>query len=588
MEEDNKKQNAPETEKKQTGAPVALDDEQRIKVLSPGMLVMKRFIRNRLAIVGLIILVAVFLFSFLGGFISPYGETQIFYKTDTMMKSYASASLNDNFYYSVREGKEFKSSSQAAMILAINKGEDVFSSGDVEYVLKQEGEEFYRVERLVVVATGMGVKGIYSFKAAEGHEDEKFDAGFTAAFAQAVEAQQPVFEYDGSFYSYSYAMKQYTISKGSEIALASKTIIDMYSKDTPITYDFRLAAEKAAGGDQKTFTADGVEYELREEEDSAIVYNKASGEEYARLSRLQVTPSSVDVFLSIDFKDAVQQAIDNGVNSIDFVGPDGVSTHYTIERKGILFDIKTESTTQLIDTYSQPSSAHPMGTDGFGMDLMTRLMYGGRVSLMIGFVVVIIETVLGVILGGVSGYFSGWIDNVIMRLVDIFNCIPSLPLYIILGTAMSALNVPSQTRIFYLMMILGILSWPTVARVVRGQILSLREQEFMLATEATGISVSRRIFKHLVPNVIPQIIVYATMGLGSVILTEATLSFLGLGVKFPYASWGNIVNAVNDSYVLTHFWFVWIPAGFLILVTVLGFNFVGDGLRDAFDPKMKR
>ena len=219
---------------------------------------------------------------------------------------------------------------------------------------------------------------------------------------------------------------------------------------------------------------------------------------------------------------------------------------------------------------------------------MTRLMYGGRVSLMIGFVVVIIETVLGVILGGVSGYFSGWIDNVIMRLVDVFNCIPSLPLYIILGTAMSALNVPSQTRIFYLMMILGILSWPTVARVVRGQILSLREQEFMLATEATGISVSRRIFKHLVPNVIPQIIVYATMGLGSVILTEATLSFLGLGVKFPYASWGNIVNAVNDSYVLTHFWFVWIPAGFLILITVLGFNFVGDGLRDAFDPKMKR
>jgi len=222
------------------------------------------------------------------------------------------------------------------------------------------------------------------------------------------------------------------------------------------------------------------------------------------------------------------------------------------------------------------------------MDLMTRLMYGGRVSLIIGFVVVIIETVLGVILGGISGYFSGWVDNVIMRLVDIFNCIPSLPLYIILGTAMSAMNVPSQTRIFYLMMILGILSWPTVARVVRGQILSLREQEFMLATEATGLSVSRRIFKHLVPNVIPQIIVYATMGLGSVILTEATLSFLGLGVKYPYASWGNIINAVNDSYVLTHFWFVWIPAGFLILITVLGFNFVGDGLRDAFDPKMKR
>ena len=110
----------------------------------------------------------------------------------------------------------------------------------------------------------------------------------------------------------------------------------------------------------------------------------------------------------------------------------------------------------------------------------------------------------------------------------------------------------------------------------------------MVATEATGVRISRRIFRHLIPNVIPQLIVIATMGLGDVILMEATLSFLGIGVKFPYASWGNIVNAVNDVYVLTNFWFVWIPAGFLILLTVLGFNFVGDGLRDAFDPKMKR
>ena len=153
---------------------------------------------------------------------------------------------------------------------------------------------------------------------------------------------------------------------------------------------------------------------------------------------------------------------------------------------------------------------------------------------------------------------------------------------------MDSYKIDSGLRIYALCIILGLLSWPGIARMVRGQILSLREQEFMIATEATGIRVSRRIFRHLVPNVIPQLIVMATMGLGDVILMEATLSFLGLGVKFPLASWGNIVNAVNDSYVLTNFWFVWIPAGFLILITVLGFNFVGDGLRDAFDPKMKR
>ena len=215
-------------------------------------------------------------------------------------------------------------------------------------------------------------------------------------------------------------------------------------------------------------------------------------------------------------------------------------------------------------------------------------MYGGRISLMIGFIVVIIESVLGVILGGVSGYFGGWIDNLIMRIVDIFYCIPSLPIIIILGAAMDAANVDSLLRMIYLMLILGFLGWPAVARLVRGQILSLREQEFMTATEACGISVSKRIFRHLVPNVIPQLIVKMTMGLGEVIIIEATLSFLGLGVRFPFASWGNIINDVNDTFVLTNYWFIWIPAGILLLVTVLAFNIVGDGLRDAFDPKMKR
>jgi len=220
--------------------------------------------------------------------------------------------------------------------------------------------------------------------------------------------------------------------------------------------------------------------------------------------------------------------------------------------------------------------------------VVTRLMYGGRVSLLIGFVVVFLETLIGVVLGGIAGYFGKWVDNLLMRTVDIFNCLPALPLYLILGSVMDTLKVEPTYRIFVLMICMGLLGWPGIARVVRGQILSLREQEFMTAAEATGISVKRRIFRHLVPNVIPQLIVIATMTLGEVILIEATLSFLGLGVKYPLASWGSIINTVSNIYVMTNYWYVWIPAGFLILLTVLGFNFVGDGLRDAFDPKMKR
>lgn len=267
---------------------------------------------------------------------------------------------------------------------------------------------------------------------------------------------------------------------------------------------------------------------------------------------------------------------------------DGTTQEFQLERKNTQYMVRANLPTYQIMMYASPSLEHPLGTDGNGMDVLTRLMYGGRISLMIGFVVVLLEVALGVVLGGIAGYFGKWVDSLIMRTVDVFNCIPGYPIYIIMGAIMDAQKVDPTKRIFYLMAVLGILGWPSIARIVRGQILSLREQEFMTAAEATGISVNRRIFRHLVPNVIPQLIVIATMNLGGIILTEATLSFLGLGVKYPLASWGSIINAVSNVYVMTNYWFVWIPAGMLILLTVLGFNFIGDGLRDAFDPKMKR
>ena len=297
-----------------------------------------------------------------------------------------------------------------------------------------------------------------------------------------------------------------------------------------------------------------------------------------------------DVVFSREFKNLLIDAAEAGDESFKFTDENGVEAEYVLKYDAgtKAWDVKREIATKVFDTYSSPSKKHWVGTDRNGMDMLTRLMYGGRISLMIGFIVVFIETIIGIIMGGVSGYFGGWIDNLIMRIVDVFYCIPSLPVIIIIGAAMDAANVPSLTRMIYLMLILGFLGWPGVARLIRGQILSLREQEFMTATEACGIAPYKRIFKHLIPNVMPQLIVYMTMGLGSTIITEATLSFLGLGVRFPFASWGNIINDVNDTFVLTNYWFIWIPAGVPLLLTVLAFNIVGDGLRDAFDPKMKR
>ena len=242
----------------------------------------------------------------------------------------------------------------------------------------------------------------------------------------------------------------------------------------------------------------------------------------------------------------------------------------------------------LINLKAPISSKHWLGTDSDGRDVLTRLMYGGRVSLTVGIVVVAVELIIGVLLGGVAGYYGGAVDMVIMRLVEIFNCIPFIPLMLIISAVMFAMDISPQQRIYWIMAVMGILYWAGVARQVRGQILSLRELEYMQAAEATGIRTSRKILKHLVPNVMPIIILIATMDIGGVILTESTLSYLGVGIAWPYASWGNMVDVVNDPIILRNFINIWLPPGICILLTVLAWNFIGDGLRDAFDPKMKR
>lgn len=232
------------------------------------------------------------------------------------------------------------------------------------------------------------------------------------------------------------------------------------------------------------------------------------------------------------------------------------------------------------------SPSHWMGTDVNGYDVLTRLMYGGRISLTIGFVVVIIETVIGVILGSLAGYFGKWVDSLIMRIVDVLSCIPSLPIMLILYSVFY--NIKDVSKLYYMMMVLCLIGWVGTARLVRGQILSLREQEFMLAAKASGLSTMSKMFKHLLPNVIPQLIVSMTLSLGSVILMEATLGYLGIGAPADTPTWGNLINLANEATNRQYYPNLWLGAGVCITLAILAFNFVGDGLRDAFDPKMKR
>ena len=263
-------------------------------------------------------------------------------------------------------------------------------------------------------------------------------------------------------------------------------------------------------------------------------------------------------------------------------------TTYTVN--GVEYTLHQTTETHLIDNFlAAPSAEHPLGTDDQGYDVLARLMYGGRVSLLVSFMTVILMTIFGVIMGGLAGYFGGWIDNVIMRVCDVLMCLPGVPILLILSSAMdgwvSLDLVEEEMRIYILMFFLTVISWTGTARLVRGQILSLREQEFMVAAEAMGYSTGRKIFKHLIPNVMPQLIVQMSLSLGSMILYEATLSYLNMGIKAPYTAWGSMINIITTNQdILQNYPMVWVPAGVCIVIAVLGFNFVGDGLRDAADP----
>jgi peptide/nickel transport system permease protein len=234
-----------------------------------------------------------------------------------------------------------------------------------------------------------------------------------------------------------------------------------------------------------------------------------------------------------------------------------------------------------------PSSSHWLGTDNLGRDILTRLMLAGRISLTVGIASMILSIVLGSTLGAIAGFYKGVVDAVIMRVADILMTIPGLPLLIIMGAVLSSWKVPSDQRLYIVMLMLSLLGWPGLARLVRSQILSLREREFMLATEVLGLRDRRKMFRHLLPNTIPLLIVVATLNVAGAILSESVLSYLGLGVVPPTASWGNMMDAANSLIDFQKRPWLWIPPGTAIFATVIAINIVGDGLRDALDPKMK-
>ena len=228
---------------------------------------------------------------------------------------------------------------------------------------------------------------------------------------------------------------------------------------------------------------------------------------------------------------------------------------------------------------------HTLGTDEVGRDLLSRLLFGARISLTVGLFAVIMEVLIGTTLGAIAGYYGGWVDYALMRLTDVFLSIPLLPLLLVLTAIVAASSTKASLSFGVIVLIIGALSWPTVARLVRASFLSLREREFAEAARAVGNNDGRIIFRHLLPNAVAPIVVQATLDVAAVIITESTLSFLGLGIQPPTASWGNMLANAQSN--LSIAWWAAVFPGLCILITVLAINYIGDGLRDALDPNLR-
>lgn len=616
------------------GASKEMSDEERFaveKIESPSVMAVKAFFRRKIAVVALVTLIAMFLFVFIGPYFMPMDLNYTDALQANIAPNYTMMKVPDELKDDIRDISSF-----ADFSVGVSQDNNLYLWGNtknnltgVDYTQLPDEIQAGKVahaaagsDHIIAITTDGKVVGWGNSSAGQFGKKLQANDPYTEmpeiilnGTIDASEVKQLLCGYqatalvmnDGTMYMWG--------NNNAMLSLPEFTKSDKYNTDVEkvaFSNYYALIMRKdgtVTGGQTLSFNMqkaysnkDGEIKNLRSYMDGRTVRDIAATNNcYAFV----MDDGSVVVFGAAEYGEKNIPEINEEVVSISagtrhFVAVGESGTVYAWgHNDGGQCNVNGETTdhvfvgskqTYLVNannelTAKEGFSGYLMGTDGRGRDIFTRIVHGGKMTMTIGAVAVIVSTVIAIIVGCLSGYFGGWVDMLLMRVTEIFSSIPFLPFAMMLSYVIRTMPIGETTRIFIIMVMLGLLSWTGLARMIRGQVLAEREKEFVLAAQSMGVKENRIAFMHILPNVISVILVNVTLNFASCMLTESSLSYLGFGVQQPQPTWGNMLYGANNSIVIQNYWWQWVFPALFLSVATISINIIGDALRDVLDPK---
>lgn len=616
------------------GASKEMSDEERFaveKIESPSVMAVKAFFRRKIAVVALVTLIAMFLFVFIGPYFMPMDLNYTDALQANIAPNYTMMKVPDELKDDIRDISSF-----ADFSVGVSQDNNLYLWGNtknnltgVDYTQLPDEIQAGKVahaaagsDHIIAITTDGKVVGWGNSSAGQFGKKLQANDPYTEmpeiilnGTIDASEVKQLLCGYqatalvmnDGTMYMWG--------NNNAMLSLPEFTKSDKYNTDVEkvaFSNYYALIMRKdgtVTGGQTLSFNMqkaysnkDGEIKNLRSYMDGRTVRDIAATNNcYAFV----MDDGSVVVFGAAEYGEKNIPEINEEVVSISagtrhFVAVGESGTVYAWgHNDGGQCNVNGETTdhvfvgskqTYLVNANNELTAkegflGYLMGTDGRGRDVFTRIVHGGKMTMTIGAVAVIVSTVIAIIVGCLSGYFGGWVDMLLMRVTEIFSSIPFLPFAMMLSYVIRTMPIGETTRIFIIMVMLGLLSWTGLARMIRGQVLAEREKEFVLAAQSMGVKENRIAFMHILPNVISVILVNVTLNFASCMLTEASLSYLGFGVQQPQPTWGNMLYGANNSIVIQNYWWQWVFPALFLSVATISINIIGDALRDVLDPK---